>query len=273
MHMVANSIKMLRKHNEDIIVRCCHVIDHGRQTLLRGQAVTGDAESDAYVEKNTWEFVDIMKDLGVIYHPAKPFRPPGDEHFFHINRVLLEEIPEQDVLYIDGDTFIFGDVANVFDAYKDAGYAGYETRWAYSRGWQSDFLYGGMRPVGSGVMLWNKGNVRHWARTLPVYTERFRQGDMPLSKWLYTLHPNCLLREEFSVGYHLSYNTASVPVEIMSREHCITLHHDNDWKEFGKATIFHTYATGWKQGMNRLRGEGKSAPLRVPKRKPIPVRT
>lgn len=249
LRMILNSASMLRRHNRTVPVRVFLVRDGSSQTIER--------ENVSRSACGTGEAVDMFlrgcEGIGVEVIEKPPLVYPGEETFFHVNRMYMGELAEDRVLYLDADTFVFGDVESLFDRYRGVGLAACRADWALARGYDLNFLPVPVVPFSSGVMVWNFGEVRWWCERLPGYLADLRTGDGPLSRWLYVQHPDCLLREEFSVSKHVSEQGLSF--DYIRREDCHLVKSDDDIQAIGESTVFHCYTPNWKKCCRRLAGK------------------
>ncbi len=246
MRMAGTSMEMLRRSNPDIPVVVFLIRDKTTQTIER-ENITKRVEV-------TEEPVNLFKKFCSSHKIEVRERPPliyeGEETFFHINRRYLAELDASSVLYIDSDTFIFGDVEQIFDNHAYADFVACLAEWANARGWDSSFVAKPIGPYSSGVMLFNHGSIQDWCDRLPVYLAEFRKNESPLSKWLYSQHSDCLLREEFSVTHHIALS--KLVHSTFSDWECYLIRHDQCIQNLGKSIIFHCYAPNWKKCYNKI---------------------
>ena len=247
MKMAINSMRMLRKHNADLPVRCVFIRDHCSQTMPR------DNISESTLSGNSELFLEMCRNSNVEVWERPPLMFRGEEKFFHINRMYLNDMQEESLLYIDADTFIFGDVTTIFDDYSDVEFAACPANWAMGRKWKKEYLPSGHLtiPFSSGVMLWNKGAVRDWSSKLNYYCRSLREGKHAISNWLYQQHDDCLLREEFSVSLHVAYE--GIKYRYLKREDCQLILYPSDKNDVGNSKIFHCYSPNWRAIYQKLR--------------------
>jgi hypothetical protein len=229
--MCLNSLGMLRDHNRKIIVRVILIRDHTNET---------------YVET----FVNQCLKLGVEVMERIPLAIVGEENFFHVNRKYLSEIPENDILYTDSDTFIFGDIETIFENHKEVDFAACEAQWSFQKGYRRDFVDKNIGPFSSGLMLWNHGTVRDWCDMIPRYFAEFRRNESPLANWLHELHPDCLLREEFSVTQHVS--RSDLTHSFISAKECHLIQSLGCIDQIGESLIFHSYTPHWRRAYQKI---------------------
>jgi hypothetical protein len=262
--MVLASVGMLRQHNTRIPVRVFLINDHSAQTIQRE-----NVSLHVDVNEDNSAFIAACESLNVEVLPRIPLVYPGEEKFFHINRKYFAELPEANILYIDADTFIFGDVETIFDNHQYVDFAACKAEWAIGRGWSSSFLAKPVGPFSSGIMLWDNHSIRDWCDRLPAYMASFRENDTTLANWLHSLHEDCLLREEFSVTKHIS--ETNLVHSFISQEECHLIRTEQCIEQVGNSTIFHSYTPNWKKVYHKLYGKKpKKVALGTIKKKFIP---
>lgn len=263
--MTLTSVEMLRRHNKTLPVRVFLVRDHTRQTIVRENVSIYNQVSEEAVD----DFLSGCEKLGVEVRERIPLIFEGEETFFHINRKYLAELKEENVLYIDADTFIFGDVANILENHAYVDFAACEASWARAKGWDPRFLQIPTGPFSSGLMVWNNGSVRDWCDLMPRYFSDFRKNDTALANWLHSLHEDCLLREEFSVTLHVSLS--GLTHSFIEESDCHLIREEACIDRLGESTIFHCYTPNWKKCYQKLWGK-KHAKVAFGKvnRKPVP---
>jgi hypothetical protein len=246
LRMALTSMGMLRNHNKDIPVRIFLVRDQSSQTIERENV----SKHTSINVESTDQFIETCKSIDVEVLDRPPLIYPGEESFFHINRKYFAELKEDHILYLDADTFIFGDVEDIFDHHEFVDFAACEAMWARRRGWNPGFLPVPVGPFSSGVMLWNNGTIRDWCDLLPRYMADFRKNESTLANWLRTLHSDCLLREEFSVTRHVCM--AGLVHSFIEKEDCHLIESEQDIDDLGKSLIFHSYTPNWKKCYAKL---------------------
>lgn len=251
MYMCLNSIKMLRQHNASIPIKLI---------LVRGFS-TDRPEMGCYI--STEDFLRECANLSVDVL-SKPWRDiEGEESYFPINKTYLAQLEEdRHVLFIDVDTFIFGDVASLFDKYSDVDVAACCNRWVLKeRGWNNQFLSTSrdVAPFNSGIMLfnngWHHGRYEQWGE----FVRDIRQGDSALARWL-TETNRVWNREEMALSAMIADSDASYA--YFDREDAYNVHWPDDLFELEKSLIAHTYTENWKKAYNNLRGSATKKKFR-----------
>lgn len=237
MEMVGNSIHMLRCHNPTIPVRVIFLPGSPSSTT-------------------SW-FLNLCDEKSVTVDRKEPMKVEGEEAYFPINKMLLADSPEDRILFIDSDTFIFRDVAQLFDTYQGFQAVGCWNKWVYNRGWKDKLL--GVKPMNSGVMLWNTKVLKQACLKLPEYCRELRAGKTALSKWLIELNQDCWQREE--LAYSMFIERHAITHRYFDRKDCINILYETDFDAMKETAIFHCYTQQWRATHQRLKRE----PMRVPR--------
>lgn len=202
--MATHSITMLRKHNQNIKVVCLCIEDLELPEHLNIEKIR-------------------VKNLG---------------DFFFTNKEHLSDLNYEEVLYIDSDTFIFGDIEKVFE--YDADFVGCENNWCYSQGFNL------FRPANGGVLLFkNKAHNKIYAN----FTNRlFSMGlnDPDLDYWIRKTK-NEWTREEF-LASQLALDLG-LKTDFFKPEHCRLLQWTEDFLRMKESIIFHTFTPQWELGL------------------------
>lgn len=257
-YMLMNSVTMLRHHNKTVPIRVFVIKDGSSQTIHRNGLPVESDWADAWVKLLKVSAAD--ENLEIIEKP--PIELPGEEGFFHMNRVYMGDLDCDSLLFLDADTFVFGDVEKIFDAYVDCKFAAAPAKWVKDRGFNVQWL-SGYNPISSGVMLFNDGMHADWAKKMPHHSYQLRTGH-PMGTWLRTQHEDMLLREEFATNIWASTITSS----YLSLEHCQLIIVESDYDLLGQAIIFHCYTPNWRRAFNKLNGiSQKKAPFMSSRKK------
>ncbi len=254
MRMAATSLEMLRHHNRTVKVRLYLVTDGQSETISRPNMSATNFTVAAL--KANCEKLDIE------VRPILPGVYPGDEGYFYVQRNLLKDVPEESVMYLDGDTFIFGDVEALFDRYT-ADLSACENEWAYGEGYQEDWL--SLKPFNSGVMIWNNGWFQKWAAELPALCDGIKNGNGKIGKWLWKRDGKCLGREEFSVSVFAAREKLSY--RYLDPKDCWLNKHEGDYMRAGQSVIFHSYTNHWKKVLGHVTGRGRPKVFKYAKAK------
>ena len=241
MYMAINSFKMLRQHNQDIPIKLFFIEGFSTDT----------AECGCYVSKE--DFFEECANLSVEVVVKEWRDTPGEESYFPINKTYLAQLEDDRVLFIDVDTFIFGDVATLFDKYSDVDVAACKNRWVKRGGWSNSLLTStrDVAPFNSGIMLFNngfhKGRFEQWGETV----RDIREGDSALTEWL-TSNGRIWNREEMALSVMIANSDASYA--YFDRKDAYNILWPKDIEELDKSLIAHTYTENWKTAYNIVRG-------------------
>lgn len=228
--MAAHSIGMLRKYNQSIPVVVLHIRD-------------GRSHGAGMTKEEFWRHCDAQS-VKVVQLPE--LHLPGEEGYTCMHRTYFQTLMEDEVLYIDSDTFIFGDVATIFDKYQ-VDFAACPARWAVAKGYQNTLK---VFPFCSGVHLWKKGHHREWAKALPDISKELRERRHPISEWLYQIDERCYNREEFTMPIFLERSGLSY--RYFERQDVMLLETEEDFDNMRSSTIFHCYTPQWSRVMSML---------------------
>lgn len=224
--MAANSIHMLRRFNTTIPIRVFYIS-------------ASDPSSEFVRASNKYNFEIVLR---------KPLKVEGEEGYFPINKYYLKENTENQVLFIDSDTFVFGNVDELFQKYEEADVAACWNKWVEGRGWQPNFL--GIRPLNSGVMLWRGTILQSACASLLEYCRELREDQSYLGRWLWSLEQNCWQREEFA--YSLFVDRNKLNYSIFQKMDVWNILNNSDFETMEESTIFHSYSAQWQQCFNQL---------------------
>jgi len=228
--MVLTSINMLRLFNREIKIR---VFVIGGYSLI---------------DKHASEF-----GLEVIH---KESRDP----YFCLNRQYLTESEEDSVLYIDGDTFVFGNIETLFERYKNVDFAAATDDWIVGQpDWRDDQLQESFALVeaepgpifNGGLMFWNNRTIRNWE--LDKYCKLCQ--DLPISNWLYGNNRQCYHRETFAICFHVAKQ--KLKYSIMDDKDVVNLFSQKDLTAWGngKHLVYHCFTQNWEKFACKIRSK------------------
>lgn len=242
MFMALNSFKMLRQFNPTIPVKLFFIKSEANPTSEMGCFISEE------------DFLRQCDELSVEVI-EKPWRPiVGEESYFPINKTYLSQLEEEKVLFIDVDTFIFGDVAKIFEKYNDVDFVACRNCWAEGEnGWSSDLLTKSriVPPFNSGIMLFNTGwhmkQFEEWGRLV----REIKEGDSPLANWLRT-NDHVWNREEMAISAMVAQSDISY--DYFEKSDCYNILWPSDLETLDQSLISHTYTDNWKRAYNIVRG-------------------
>ena len=236
--MVANSIEMLRRYS-NIPIKLFFIEDEGKQSLQRSNMI--QTEVPQFLKFCNKHQVEVIK------------RPPLGQ-LFHENRSYLQECQEDEILFMDGDTFVFGNIEELFEKYKEYDFVARESRWMEQEGWDSEKLVGKkIRPFNSGVMYWKKNWLQEWSKNLPKTLAGLLNGEYNACQFL---EPNRYgNREEVSVTLFVAEN--DLKYGYFTEDECYVIENYDCLRKLGKSLIFHSYSDQWAQTYRTLNKKSK----------------
>ena len=86
------------------------------------------------------------------------------------NRICPSDADGDSVLLLDADTFVFADVAELFDTYAGIDVVACTNDWAWHCGYRADYIPGGPMPSNSGVVLGSSQFLKHGRPECPNCT-------------------------------------------------------------------------------------------------------
>lgn len=237
--MVLTSAYMLRQHNKTIPIRV-FLIDSDKTTKIDKYANSLNIEIERF--------------------PAT--KKAIEQKYFCLNREYLSTCEEDSVLYIDGDTFIFGDVKDLFDRYEKYDFAAATDDWITgTEDWSPerlnecyDMVKGSIVPVfNGGLTLWNNKCVRGWASEyLPEICTKLQNKEFPLTNWLFANNRVCYHKETFSICLYVSHNRLNY--KVMDRKDVVNLFSKKDydaWK-IKDYIVYHCFNQNWRMFLKDL---------------------
>lgn len=233
--MLSNSLKMFRQHNPNVDVVVYYIKDGCRDT--RGIELNKMRFATRHLPNDYESFINLCKDLNVEVR----VRLPPEESYFSLHRLLLQEINEEIVLLLDGDTFFYGNIEKFPDLYSGYDFVATPNSWGLMNrvpGWDNKF-----KTFNSGVVLCQHGTFNKWMSELGEYCRRLKDGDHPLSEWLWSVSPECIGREEFSASLFVMDN--NLKYRYFEDQHV------QMGKHVGDTLILHTLTPNWLQFFNK----------------------
>lgn len=232
LQMCANSIEMLRTHNPNVPVRVFLIEDEGLMTATTNASLPT-------IRAKGIPLSEFKVDAEVITHK------PIAEGMFQVHKHLFKDLEEESILFIDCDTFIFGDVGVLFEKYKDYNFVG--TLLPALTDWDENWLP--FIPYNSAVCLWNDGWFQKFAEELPKRCQDIFDGNHSTSKWCFGKCSKATNREEMATSFFVEENNL-VHTHWLEPEvkHLLC---ENDY--YIKPTILHSWSHGWTKGYNKFK--------------------
>jgi hypothetical protein len=232
LEMVKTSIHLLRQHNENIAVTAFLVHD-GR---------------------HRWpaDFADFCDHWCVQLCPC----PNVGANYFQDNKIHLARCQGERVLLLDADTFVFADVAELFEAYRAFDVVACTNDWVWHRRYRKDFIPGKPLPMNSGVVLCSSRFLRSWTASIPGLHETLCNGRQfpALTRWLYEVSRTAYNREEFGLticsaapGFYPGH-FAEQDCKVLKFRRLVA-----DLADFRACTkIFHSLSPQWRRCVSSL---------------------
>jgi len=228
--MLSLSLKMLRQHNHNVSVIVYYIQDGKRDS--RNIPLTEITRALNKLPNDYASFSKLCEELNVEIRVRKPKQ---EEAYYSLHRLLLQEIEEETVLLLDGDTFIFGNIEEFPTIY-----AGYDFV-ATPNSWGMVNLVPGLDPsfksFNSGVVLCQNGIFKRWMNTIGDYCQRLYDGRHPQSEWLWSVSLECAGREELAASLFVLDN--GLKYRYFEDQHVQMGSYD------GNARILHTLSPSW----------------------------
>ena len=234
--MLSLSLKQLRQYNPNVSVVVYYVQDGRRDTRQIGTQKIRQATQ--HLPGDYHSFVELCKELDVEIRVRKP---PQKESYFSLHRILLQEVEDQTVLLLDGDTFFYGNIEQFPEIYSGFDFVATPNNWGMVNpvpGLDPNF-----KSFNSGVVLCQNGTLKRWADTIGDYCDRLKNREHPLSEWLWSVSENCAGREElaaslFILDHGLKY-TYFEDQHVQMGQH------------IGETLILHTLTPNWLEFYNK----------------------
>lgn len=215
LRMALNSIRMLKKHSN------CQII-----LLIIG------------------EVHPCLLDLGCEIIECKAVHGEGP---FPLNKTHLNKIQTDQLLFIDSDTFISGDIQPIFDEYLEYDIVGCENKWCYGQGFDPKWT----KPLNGGFLLFNHG--AHHRIFNDFFSECNNLFDTHVGKWLQE-NKNMWTLDEFAISWRA--DRLGMNVGYFKPEHAHTLCYKEDFSKIKETLVFHSYSKQWQRAKNILEDAG-----------------
>lgn len=160
--------------------------------------------------------------------------------FFLANKYYLGDLNHSSILFLDGDTFVFGNVEKIFNFYENYDFVACENSWAYHQGYQLDFMK--YKPFNGGIQLFN--NFSH-QKIFPNFLKTLSEllnGETNLGKWLQSSN-NRWTAEEFTISRLVS----DLNCAYFEREFCYNIKYEEDFHRMKESIVFHSYKNQWNR--------------------------
>ena len=251
MNMAYVSISNLRLHNKDIPIKLFFIQDRGHLVTTNNQLdyskIQHRIDPNAIVVVSQM-FVEMMQNnLNVEVIIKAPHK--SNTEFVHANRMYISEIDEPNVLFIDSDTFIFGDVANIFKKYNECNFVALNAPWIsrvklYKE--YSERYFNNLPPFAGCILLFRENKAKIWAKSImPKIAEL--ESDQYITEWMFSenLYP---IREELALLGIVSDN--KFRYGFFDKKDCTQI----DDPQYRSSTIVHTFSYLWEKTYKELIG-------------------
>ena len=250
--ILSHSLKMLRQHNRNVPIVVYYVQDGHRDTRY----IPWVREMRQVTKRNNLPFdqESLSKLCQELKVEVRVRKPPQQEVYFSLHRLLLQEMEEETVLLLDGDTFVYGNIEQF--VYPGLDFVATVNSWG-----QNNSIPGkdvNFKMFNSGVVLWQNGWMKKWAGELEEYCRRLKERNHPLSEWLWSVSPECIGREEFATTLFVLDH--GLKYAYFDDAHVQTGIHN------GSTLILHTLTPNWLKYYNEYFNQ-KRTPLYRPRLK------
>lgn len=223
------SLQTLRKYNPCFPVRVYFIKDNRRDSRnLKNLKYKINYVS----QQKFFNFCD-KQDIEIVEYQNLDLKE--ETGYFSAQRIVFADCLEEKVLLLDSDTFIFGDVAELFDIYKSYDFVATPNTW----GRHKNIFYKGVefKPVNSGVVLWNNWNFKKYGENVYDYCIGLKKKIHPMGEFIYAESPNGGGREELAASLFVIDN--NLKYAYFKSEHVQTEEY------LSKTRIFHTLTPRW----------------------------
>lgn len=199
--MAFYSLNTLRKYNPDISVRIYFVKDNCRDSRKVGNINEIGKRIGWIGQKKFFDFCE-KNNIEVIFYNDLDLKE--EKGYFSAQRIVFADCLEENVLLMDSDTFIFGDISCFFDIYKNYDFVATINDY----GQYKDVTMNGVtfRPFNSGVVLWNNGWFKKYGEQIYDYCIGLKNKTHPLGEFCYSVSKECGGREEFACSLFVTDN-------------------------------------------------------------------
>lgn len=235
--MVSFSIKMLRQHNPNVRIVVYYVQDGKRDS--RTIPLLEIARALNKLPDNYLSFSKLCEELDVEIRVRKPQQ---QEAYYSLHRLLLQEIEEETVFLLDGDTFIFGNIEEFPKIYAGYDFVATPNTWGMTNSVPD--IDPEFKIFNSGVVLCQNGVFHRWMKTIEGYCRSLYDGSHPRSKWLWEVSSyDCGGREEFAASLFVLDN--NLKYAYFDDKHVQMGSYDGD------TLILHTLSPNWRRLFNQ----------------------
>lgn len=251
MQMAYVSLGTLREYNKDIPVEILMVLDGQRDNRYIGRI---DKNNIAGQQFDIKSFVESCERYKVEFTYIKDLDLKEEKGFHPVQRMAFSQVKDDQILLLDADTFVMGDVEPFFDSLNQHDLVADLNAWG-QYGYKIPYGQYELPAFNSGVVLFNRGILNEYGKQVYDLCLKVKGNEHPIGKWLTEAQrqegsQGKLGREEaaFSLFVHenkINYRLSS-PKEIQTNDiRCKTMiHHtqvQNYLKYWGKYFRTGTY--------------------------------
>lgn len=236
--MALVSITMLRAVSR-LPIRVHLVLDGAADSMPRP-----NEPAFATVPRDIFEASAASLGVDVVHKPV--IRRPDGSAYFYLNKIHHADNPEPATLVMDADTFVFRDLAPLFETYADADLVACPNAWLERTDYPRACLP--FIPYNAGVTLMRRPALLSWADRLRSLDEPFSDVMKPLADWeAETFGGN--LREEISLSVHA--HEQQFAHRAFAVRDCLLRANAHDVLRAPMTAIFHSLTPFWADVYDR----------------------
>ena len=215
------SIYTLRKHNKYIPIEILYICDKGRDNRLIDDKNLIDLKINPFCKDS---FVESCQQFNVTFVFVYNLDMKEETGFHSLQRMAFQYVEDDQILLLDADTFLFGDVEPFFQVLRHNDVVLDLNAWG-RYGFRLPYKGHNILSVNSGVVLLNKGILKEYGKQVYDLSMKIKGEDDPIGKWLseYQIYEGTegkLCREEIAFSLFLHDNKIkfrlSYPNEIQT---------------------------------------------------------
>lgn len=256
------SISTLRLHNKKIPIEILMVLDNQADNRYIGKFAHFDFGTQKF---DVQSFVEAVKVFDVQFNFIKNLDMKEEKGYISAQRMAFTEVPDDQILLLDADTFVMGDVEPLFEELRHHDIIADLTIWG-QHGGKIPYLNKQINSINSGVVLFNYGLLNEYGRQVYDLSLRIKGETDPTGRWFSELQKNRgevgkLGREEIGFAVFIHENKINFR---LSKSHEIQT---NELKH--KTLIHHTQTQNYCRYWQKYFKSGKFEPF-VPLEKSLP---
>lgn len=215
--MFSVSLRTLRRSNPDVPVVLVYVRDGNADSWNKGAESMRSALDQSLVSRymvgGERSIMDLCSRHSVRVELVDRL-PYATQNFVSIQRCMLARLDIAEALLLDVDTFVFGQLAKIFEdvpgcdvaaspmvGVSDGGVVSQDVMFSYMRGGR--LVKSMVRPANSGVVLFRSGTLMEYGSVVKPYCDLLLGKKHPMSHMMYSMRPDGRSREEFAFNVFL----------------------------------------------------------------------